>query len=146
IGLGSLILLDVVLRLRDVTAFYSDDGIIPRSLVSIGLAYPSQWSFHFMNGTTTFQWLLFFITGSAATMLACGYRTRLATVICWLMLVSLHTRHPIILNAGDKYLEVLTFWGIFLPLGVHWSADSRTSDQFRCTYSLSLATLALHLQ
>jgi hypothetical protein len=145
-GLGSLILLDVILRLEDLTAFYTDHGIVPRSLLSIGLAYPSQWSFHLMNGTATFQLLLFLATAVAAAMLACGYRTRLSTVVCWLMLVSLHTRNPIVLNAGDKYLELLTFWGIFLPLGECWSIDAAKVSRIRAATVSSLAAVALHVQ
>lgn len=146
IGLGVLVLLDLVLRLEDITAFYTDQGIVPRSLLTIGLAYPSQWSFHLMNGTATFQWLLFLVTAVAALMLACGCRTRLATVACWLMLVSLHSRNPIVLNAGDKYLELLLFWGIFLPLGRYWSIDRLCQPAIRSVLVSSLATFALHVQ
>ena len=90
--------------------------------------------------------MLFLVTAIAAVMLMCGCRTQLAAGACWLLLVSLHTRNPIVINAGDKYLELLAFWGIFLPLGAYWSVDARSEPNARGTRTMSLAALALHVQ
>jgi hypothetical protein len=68
--------------------------------------------------------LLFAVAGAVAIALTVGYRTRLATVISWGLLLSLQTRHPMVLNSGDSLLLMLLFWSAFLPLGVRWSVDA----------------------
>ncbi|MDZ4658855.1 MAG: HTTM domain-containing protein [Bythopirellula sp.] len=146
IGLAFLILVDLLLRSRDLVAFYTDQGLLARHVVTTGFNQPAQWSLHFMNGTPLFQGLLFLVAGIAAVMMLVGYQTRLATLVSWLLLVSLHTRNPLILNAGDKYLALLTFWGIFLPLGEIWSLDAKRRDKARGMTVISLATFALYLQ
>ena len=145
-GLGFLILVDLLLRSEDLVAFYTDQGMLPRHVVTGGLIQASHWSLHLINGTPLFQTLLFFVAGTAAVMMMVGYRTQLVTLVSWLLLVSLHTRNPLILNAGDKYLALLTFWGIFLPLGEMWSLDAKRRDVACGMTVISLATFAMYLQ
>src|SRR6266498_4631721 len=50
ITVGSILLLDLMRRLAQLRAFYSDDGIVPRSAVHESL--PRSWyvSLHFLSG------------------------------------------------------------------------------------------------
>lgn len=43
----------------------------------------------------------------SAMALIWGYDTRLATFLSWYLLISLHTRNPIILHDGDTVLRLL---------------------------------------
>ena len=61
----------------------------------------------------------------AAVALMVGYRTRVATVLCWVLHFSLLDRNPLFLIGGDFMLRVLLFWSMFVPLGACWSWDSR---------------------
>jgi hypothetical protein len=54
-----------------------------------------------------------------------GWWTRLATAAAWVLVLSLHTRVPVIINAGDTLLHALLLWAVFLPLGGRWSVDAR---------------------
>ncbi len=143
IALGLLIILDLLNRTRHLREFHTDEGVLPlRALFS---DYSDVYSVHAISGEPWVQALLFAIAGGFALALILGYRTRLATVVSWFLLVSLHIRMPMVLNSGDILLRLLLFWGIFLPLGERWAIDARRIDLPRSTLS-SEATMAVLLQ
>lgn len=122
VGLAALLLADLVGRSRSLTAFYTDYGVLPlRALFS---DYSTANPLHALAGEPWGAGLLFAVTGAVALALLVGYRTRVATVVSWLLLLSLHTRNPMVLNAGDRLLLMLLFWSAFLPLGARWSIDA----------------------
>jgi len=86
-GLATLLLVDLALRARDLTAHYTDFGVMPRAVQSTNLD-PFAWSVHLVNGTAWFQAVLFCAAALFAVMLFAGYRTRLATVMSWALLLS----------------------------------------------------------
>lgn len=154
IGLGLLILVDLCNRSRDLVAHYTDEGILPRSArllffeSNASSSYRYWWSLHMMGGNAWSQALLFAIAAAAAACLLVGYRTKLATIVSWLLLVSLHSRNPMLLNGGDVMLRCILFWAMFLPLGAALSIDRRRTHGpvSRATHALSIATAALLLQ
>ena len=122
IGLGALLLADLALRSRSLTAFYTDYGVLPRQ--AFFSDYSSSHSLHALVGEPWAVALLFAVAGAFALALLVGYRTRLVTLVSWLLLLSLHARNPMVLNAGDNLLLMLLFWSLFLPLGARWSVDA----------------------
>jgi len=146
IALGCLLLADLALRARFLRAFYTDVGVRPRA-DHLTVSDPLHPSLHVIFGDVWGQAVLFGIAGVLALALVVGYRTRIATVGSWLMLVSLHNRMPAVLNGGDVLLRLLLFWAIFLPLGARWAVDSsqRTTDPDR-THVASVASAALLCQ
>jgi hypothetical protein len=76
-----------------------------------------------MNGMPFFQALLFGVAALAALGLLVGYRTRLMTIVVWVLLLSLHMRNPLVNGAESPMLRMLLFWGMLLPLGAYWSVD-----------------------
>jgi hypothetical protein len=128
IATGLLLFADLLLRARYLRAFYTDAGVLPRSVLAE--LYPgfARLSLHALSGSAAVQALLFAVAGAAALALAVGYRTRTATVVSWLLLVSLHARNPVVLNGGDSMLQRLLFWSMFLPLGARWSVDAVRAD------------------
>ena len=122
IGLGTLLLADIARRARWLTAFYTDDGVLPRRAFLAD--YETIRSVYLLAGEPWAVGLLFGVSGAVALALAVGYRTRLAAVVSWALLLSLQTRNPMVLNAGDSLLLMLLFWSVFLPLGARWSVDA----------------------
>jgi len=122
IGLGTLLLADLARRSRWLTAFYTDDGVLPRRAFLAD--YETIRSVYLLAGEPWAVGLLFAVAGAVAIALTVGYRTRLATVVSWALLLSLQTRHPMVLNSGDSLLLMLLFWSVFLPLGARWSVDA----------------------
>ncbi|MFC6755658.1 MULTISPECIES: HTTM domain-containing protein [Haloarcula] len=124
VALALVVLADLARRLPDVRAFYTDAGVLPRSLLST--LYPGYGavSLHALSGGLVVQFALFALAAVAALALLVGYRTRLATVVSLVLLVSLQLRNPLVLNSGDVLLRRLLFWSAFLPLGSRWAVDS----------------------
>lgn len=125
IGFALNILVDLALRARDLTAFYTDQGVMPRA--SWATATGGAWKFclHLAAGTKEEVAGLFMFHAVWAILLLLGWRTTLSTVICWLMTVSLQMRQLPACNGGDSLLRAMLFWGIFLPWGAVWSLDAR---------------------
>jgi hypothetical protein len=145
--LGVYIVIDLVMRARDLAAHYTDAGIMPRS-VQIDHLYVTTWSLHLANGATWFQALLFAIAGFAALGLLLGWRTRLMTVLSWALMLSLQNRNTYILSGEDSLSVLLLFWAMFLPLGARYSVDAALERAERVTTNAycTLATAALLLQ
>jgi hypothetical protein len=84
-----------------------------------------MFSLHAANGQLWFEVLLFLIHGFFALCMLVGYRTKMATILVWILLVSLHNRNMSINSGADDLLRVVLFWAMFLPLDKHWSWDSQ---------------------
>jgi hypothetical protein len=123
ISLAVLILIDLLNRSADLTAHYTDLGVLPRSVVTSILPNGWRFSIHFLSGSSHGQAILFLLAALFAVALLIGYHTRLATVVSWALLVSLHVRNPLVLQRGDTLLRMLLFWAMFLPLGARFSWD-----------------------
>lgn len=145
--LGVYILIDLVMRSRDLVSHYTDAGIMPRS-VQIDHLYLTTWSLHLANGAAWFQVLLFVVAGLAALGLLFGWRTRLMTVVSWLLMLSLQNRNTFILSGEDNLALLMLFWAMFLPLGARYSVDAALdrTRRFLDNGYLTLATAALLLQ
>ena len=148
VGLGVSILVDLCLRASDLSAHYSDSGAFPRSAFFNAMSSTGFLSLHFANGSVEFQTVLFALHALFAVMLLVGYRTRLATAVCWFLVASLHVRNPLLLHGGDIILRFLLLWSIFLPLGARASIDAmvRSSDEDQPQAVESTASLLILLQ
>ena len=148
VGLGGLILADLILRARDLRAHYTDFGVFPRDVL-VQYLNPAAWSLHIADGGLWFQAVLFAAAGVFAVMLMLGWRTRLVTIASWALLLSLQNRNPLILSGQDNLILLLAFWAMFLPLGARFSVDAAlrhepTPDAPNAY--LSVATAALLVQ
>ena len=125
IGIGLVLLSDLIIRATSLTAHYTQDGILPVSLLLEFDAKPLRWSFHYLNDSFAYQAALFILNGIIALLLVIGYRTRLITFLAWIFLVSLQNRNPFIQQSGDDLLRLILFWALFMPWGNFYSWDSK---------------------
>lgn len=128
IALGLVLVADLLLRSRDLRAFYTDSGVLPRS--TLAELYPifARISPYAISGEAWAVMLLFALTGVVAAALTVGYRTRLATALSLALLLSVQARNPLVLNAGDTLLWQLLALGLLCPLGDRWSVDAVRRD------------------
>ncbi|MGH7134129.1 MAG: hypothetical protein ACREHD_00220, partial [Pirellulales bacterium] len=130
-ALAVMLLVDLVERLPDLEAHYTDRGVLPRAariaMERDGSTFAGSWawSLHMATGATAGEAALFLLSAMFAVWMLIGYRTRLATALSWLLAVSLYHRNPMFEDAGDIVLRVVLFWAIFLPLGGTLSVDRR---------------------
>lgn len=153
IALGLILLIDLTARATNLSAHYTDAGVFPRSArieldaaeAAAGRGY--HWSLHMLSGDRWAQAALFAAAGWFALLLVIGYRTRLATVASFVLAVSLQSRNPLVIDAGDLILKCLLFWSMFLPLGARASLDRLlSSDEQQPDAISSIASAALLLQ
>lgn len=143
---GLVFLADLVIRASTVTAHYTDDGVWPRADAAAALP-ELGFSFHLLGGSTGFQLVLFAVAGLLALLLTVGYRTRLMTILCWVMLASINHRNYLIGQTSDTLMLSLLFWSIFLPLGARYSVDAALNQNTIESNSIcSWATAAMVVQ
>ena len=142
IVLALIVLLDLFGRAQNLRAHYSDDGVLSRRLL-IEELNEWRWSVNLANGTLAFQTLAFAVAAVAAVGMLLGYRTRLMTIIVWVMVVSIQVRNPMVLSGADTLLRLLLFWSMFLPLGAWWSIDRQRKGTlaYRSMQFLSMGTV-----
>lgn len=147
--MGLIVMADVVYRLPDLVNFYTDVGLVPRTIFMSEMGMPWSLSFHFANGSKEFALAMFIIHFIFGLMLFFGYKTRWAMIGAYLMTVSVHNRNWLVNNGGDDILRAILFISIFLPLNKYFSLDSalkRDKVELEKSYHLSTFTLTFFLQ
>jgi len=134
---GMILIADLVTRAGALTAHYTDLGIWPRYDAAAAFG-EAGFSLHLLGGSSGFQAALFALAGVLAGLLVIGYRTRVVSVLCWLMLASLNHRNYWILQTSDTLMLSLLFWSLFLPMGARFSVDAalnrnRIEDKAVCS-------------
>lgn len=145
IALGALLVANFLLRARHLVAFYTDDGVLTRSVLAEVYPTARELSLFAQLGATWWTVLLFVLGGLAGLCLLVGYRSRLAALVSFVLVVSLHGRNPMVLNGGDLLFRHLLFWAVLVPIGSRWSLDAarRTHEHSRV---FSAGTVGLLLQ
>ncbi len=149
--LGSILILDMINRFQFVPYFYSDEGIISREIVNLGMlenAYHFQ--LMFLSGSEWFSYFFFTVTMLAGLFLLLGYYTKIFTFIAWLFYCSIIVRDPFTTHAADTLYILLLFWALFLPIGKYFSIDSllnKSSGKISVNkLHFSVAAIALYIQ
>jgi predicted DCC family thiol-disulfide oxidoreductase YuxK len=136
--IGIMVMADVIYRLEDLTNFYTDIGLVPRSIFTSEMSMPWSFSFHLANGSLPFAVVMFSIHLIFGLMLVFGYKSRWAMIGAYIMTASVHNRNWLVNNGGDDVLRAILFWSIFLPLGRRFSIDSamkKESDEQHDVFS-----------
>jgi len=124
ISVGLTLVFDIIQRSHSLTSHYTDSGVLPRHLLFKLWNEPNFYSLYYINGNAFWVTILFIASAIFAMMLIAGYRTRLAAVLSFVLLISLHSRNPLVLQGGDVALRVILFWMMFLPLAKRFSVDA----------------------
>ncbi|MDQ2050572.1 HTTM domain-containing protein [Natronolimnohabitans sp. A-GB9] len=145
IAAGLLIVADILLRFRNFTFFYTETGVVPQSLAT-EMTADNAFSVYYFTTDSTVIAALFALTILIAIQLIVGYKTRIATVLSFLLVVSLDHHNPLVLSFADTLFRMLLFWAMFLPLGERWSVDAVHADSSPRTGITSLASAAILAQ
>lgn len=140
-----IVLADLVTRFGDATTLYSDAGILPRTS-AIPILATDRWSLLFLQGSPEYVHVFIVIGIVAAAMMLVGWRTRTATIILWVVVVSLQARNNHVAYGADTLIRLTLFWGMFLPLGAMWSFDRQHKPHPATNAVASLATFGLLVQ
>ena len=152
-----MLLLDLARRALDLTAWYSNAGLVPNHTLLWSPPVEWQLSFFFVASTALEAAFGMLVCAVAYTLLLVGYRTKLAQVASLFCVLSLHTRASFVGNGGDIVLGELALFTAFLPTGRRYSLDALIARERAKTASdpppaeatervVSLAVLGLTLQ
>lgn len=145
IAIGLLVIGDVLARASTFTFFYTENGVVPQELAE-SRVINGAFSFFFYTQNSIVIAILFSIHVLVAVQLIAGYKTRFATIVTFLFVISLDHHNPLVLSHADTLFRLLCFWAIFVPLGERWSIDAmQRKDVPRATIA-SLGTAALLIQ
>ncbi|MEQ1635499.1 MAG: HTTM domain-containing protein [Methylococcales bacterium] len=132
IAYGYLTAVYLVQLLPFIATQFSASGWLSSDLKPTSIVNWGSWSlFNLYTGEYAlhFSYAIQVLGICAAIAMMLGWRTRLATITVWLVLVSLWNRNPLILDGDDAVLKVMTFYLIFSPCGNAWSLDARQNHQ-----------------
>jgi hypothetical protein len=128
IAFGFVATLWVLSQASTLATFYGSAGVLP--------VPPTPefggWTLLGLSDATPVLVALWVATLIGAVGVMIGFRTRLATVLLFIGVLSFQRRDPEILNAGDYLLRNLSFYFLFAPAGAALSVDRwrRARDQF----------------
>lgn len=147
VALAVIVLQDLARRAFDIAIFYGNKGVLPSEYLHSFWNGAFSWSLHLIGGGPVwFVGTLFILHGVAALCLLFGFRTRIATLVVWVLTVSLHNANPLILQGEDVLLRVVLFVSIFLPLGAAYSFDRWRTKKKPAAVVVSGWTVAYLLQ
>jgi uncharacterized membrane protein YphA (DoxX/SURF4 family) len=128
--------------LPDLEAFFSGHGIEP-----IAPVHPPAGSWGVLNVLPgyTAALVLYGALLLASLCLLVGYRTRFASVVVFVAVVSFEHRAPSIWNSGDALLRILLFFLMLAPAGTSLSLDRRRTARDRFWEFPARAPWALRL-
>lgn len=131
IGLGFVLALDGLIRLESAEAHHGANGTFPRELLFDGYWREESFSLYLLSDDIIWVKFLLLLQAGCGLLLMAGYRTKLFTIISWILLVSVQRINPFILQSGDDFLRITLFWCMFLPWGKRYSADCILSEESR---------------
>lgn len=138
IGVGITVLVDLATRAVDLTAHYSDAGVLPRAIAR-ELSWTADVSLLAISGSPGWTTAVFVITAIAAVAVIAGWRTRITTPVLWLLVLSIQHRNPIVHDHRDVLFSLALCFGSLLPWGATWSVDQRRALATRYTGAPAIA-------
>src|SRR5262249_37144665 len=107
------ILLKIALYHIPITSiFYTDNGVYPRWTM---LAYERVERFSLMDSLSQ-DWMVYLFWAVwivVLILLLVGYRTRLISIISFILLMSVLERNTYLISGSDMVLRVMSFWLMF---------------------------------
>jgi hypothetical protein len=119
IAFGLVATLWTVSQAPNLVTFYGPAGVLPTP------PDPGTWGWSLLglSDHAPVLFALWVVTLLGAVGVMIGFRTRLATVLLFVGVLSFERRDPEILNAGDFLLRNLAFYFVFAPAGEALSVD-----------------------
>ncbi len=118
---GILIIIDVILRFRNLTYFYTDEGPVPTELIISDFNYISL--LYVITDPIGVS-IIFILQIILAIILIFGYKTKTVFLLSTILVLSVDLRNPYVASYADTLFRLLLFWALFLPLGNKWSIDA----------------------
>jgi hypothetical protein len=128
--LGIVSFFDIGRRIWDLNHFFTDEGLLPRSILIDQYEMAWRMSLLNLNGTYSFALILLVAGMIASLFFTFGWRSRTSNLIVWLVIISFQARFPEgATSGGDMLLRIFLFWSLFLPMNSRYSVDHAISEK-----------------
>ena len=127
-GYAFLLLVYVSVLWPRVVFWFGESGCLPTSVANT-LRVPASWSV--LDWLPQKDYAPVIVLGAltlAAILLLLGLWSRLQALICFVLLVSLHNRNPMIMDSEDAVFRVFGFLLLWMPLGNRAAKDGIAWD------------------
>lgn len=123
IAYAAVMLVTVTLIAVEAPVWYGEEGVLPLEYANKVLLGTRLNILALLPQTELA--LRCFFGGFLLAILALlvGYQTRLASILVWVCIVSMHHRNVYLLNSGDHLMRTLSFFLMFAPAGRAYSVD-----------------------
>ena len=123
VAIGALTIYTFLLFSKDVTAFFSDQGIL--RVETVDRVYSRHWHtlLAYVRSPFGVKCMLALLFAAAACFTV-GFHTRISSVVLFVLVTSFHERNNLVLNSGDTVLRTMLFLFMFAPAGAALSLDS----------------------
>ncbi|GAA4769657.1 HTTM domain-containing protein [Actinomycetospora chibensis] len=125
--------------------FFGADGVITARQLPAG-----GWTLFSLTLGTPMVWVMWLAGLLAAVALTVGFRTRVAALVVFVVMMSVTRSAPLAFNAGDALLRIVAFYVLLMPAGSAVSADRWWADREnmwsfprRAPWALRLAQIQL---
>lgn len=118
IAVAGVMLASILQDWPDRYWFWTDQGLL--SLYDAkSIWQTSEWTWNLLFWDPLARFFDVFYVGYivACLLLLFGFQTRLATLLCWILVCCLQMRNPYILQGYDQTLRLMLFWAMFIPWG-----------------------------
>jgi predicted DCC family thiol-disulfide oxidoreductase YuxK len=120
---GVMLLAYAVLISADLLVWYGDRGVLPLATSRFTPGGGGLNLLHYLPNNDLTVMVFFGVFVFAAVCLTVGFGSRMAAVVAFLGLVSLHHRNVMLLHSGDFFLRIAAFWMMFADSGRAFSVD-----------------------
>ena len=122
--LGLIVIANLALLAPDLDTWLSDAGRL-RGTEAAELAGPYRLSpLHHYQSPMTIRWM-FAATLAAAALFTIGWRTRIASIALYALMLSIHHRNVQTASGADCLLMIFLFYAMLSPCGAAYSLDHR---------------------
>jgi hypothetical protein len=124
IAVATTVLVDLLVRLVHAGEHYSDAGVLPRDAAR-SIHEIADWSLLAASGSLLWTAAVFALAIILAGAVLVGFHTRVATLLLWLVVLSIQHRNPLLWDHRDAMFCCALCCGVLLPWGRAWSLDAR---------------------
>src|SRR5688572_9950763 len=128
----------------NLTAFFTDEGILPRR--ELALSDPDRLSMLNLSGDWWLVAIVWSISCLVAIALTLGWRTRLMCLLAFVLVSTFSWRNPLILDGSDLVFRFVPLWLGFTSAGERWSIDARRRSDGPAVRGWALPIRILELQ
>ena len=128
----------------NLTAFFTDEGILPRH--ELARSDPDRVSLLNLSGDWWPVAIVWLISCVVAVALTLGWHTRVMSLLAFVLVSSFSLRDPLILDGSDLVFRFVPLWLTFTAAGERWSLDARRRRDGAAVRGWALPVRILELQ